>query len=154
MCQCNGNASASYVPCRLPGSSPCFRDFNTNTVFPNPPDFTSTLSLERWEHCHSLSAHLSCHSRKDQENMPWDCTKPPPLITLIQVSGGSQASCYMRQELSMCFPRSSLSRPQHSLQCCTNIQPNIPEACIRCTFSWISELDFLYQSSMETEKSH
>lgn len=47
--------------------SPYFRDL----VFLNPLAFTATLCSERWEHCHSLSAHLSYHSQKHQENTLW-----------------------------------------------------------------------------------
>lgn len=60
MYQCNGNASVSRVPYRFSGS------------FTLPPlGFTPTLCSERWEHCHSISTHLSCHSGKDQGNMLW-----------------------------------------------------------------------------------
>lgn len=58
--------------------SPCFRDFNTHTVFPNPLGFTFTLCLERWEHCHSLSALLPLSETGEHA---LDCAKPPPLIT-------------------------------------------------------------------------
>lgn len=108
------------------------------------PWVSHLLCVERGEHCRSLSAHLSCHSWKDQENMLWDCAKPPPLITNGSKSVEVDKPVATRDKNRMCFPRSSLFRLQHSLQCCTNIQLNIPEAYIRSiTSSWISELDFL-----------
>lgn len=132
--------------------SPCFRDFNTHTVFPNPLRFTSTLCLE----VGTLPLPLCTPATfgKTRKTCSGLCQATTSDHQWIQVCGGSQASCYVRQELNICFPRSSLSRLQHSLHCCTNIQLNKTEACIRCMTSWISELDFLWQSSMETEKSH
>lgn len=144
MCQCNGNASASCVPYRFPGSSPCFRDFNTHTVFPNPLGFTSTLCWERLEHCHSLSAHLSCHSWKDQKNMLWDCVKPQPLITngFKSVEVHKPVATWDKN-LGCAFPGLPYAGCSTAYNAAHIIQFNIPEACIRCTSSWISELDFL-----------
>lgn len=56
MCHCNGNASAPHIPYRFPGSTPCFRDFNTQC---SPiPWVSHLLCVERGGNTAAPSLHI------------------------------------------------------------------------------------------------
>lgn len=109
------------------------------------PWVSHLLCVQRGGNTATPSLHICPTLSERPEEHTLDCAKPPPLITNGFKLWRFTSHCYVRQEPNMCFPRSSLSGLQYSLQCCTNTQLNVTEACIRWTSFQISELNFLQQ---------